>query len=562
MRNARGRIAIHGSAAVGLLLVAGCGGIGETTEESSVSATRMHLTIDVGAASGVTGIHYEIVPVSCIDGTPLEGATPIVTDKSLSSMGVPGAVPELEGNPLDKGSSHAFADDFVTVPAGCYNVTTTPLSDTLTCYSAHQDGVVVEEGRTTEVFLVNQCTGEDTGAIDTLSAVNHPPTILDVSFQNSKFVGTCGQQVICATATDSDLDPIDFVFAKKSGPDVVGPSVESQVKNADGSTTQCVAYIPQAAGIVEMSVSVYDVLHEAGAFQRIEDWLAAHGDAHSSHATLEFPFYALEDRLPIPEVCGDGIDDDCNGVVDDPSACAPVSPTGCPEGLAPVCTGTIDLMILQDLSGSFLDDLVKVRSLAPTLAAQLNAASADVEFGLAAFVDKPFSPFGGTGDYVFQMFQPLTSDSGAFIAAVDAMTCKWGDDTSEAQIEALGLLANNSSAVGFRTGAKHFVVLATDAPYHQAGDCTTAVGGCTSANNGDGVADLDEDYPSLEQVIAELNTADITPIFAVAGGSYVEAPYEALVTQLGRGSVMPLASDSSNLVNTIFAGMGTSCTCR
>ncbi len=552
------RLAVTWLAAGSLALAAGCSGENEASNGANLETSEMHLTMDVGAASGVTGMHFEIVPVNCTDGAPLEGKSPIVADKALSELGVPGSIPGLEDNPLDKASTHAFADHFVTLPAGCYDVSTTPKSAALTCYPAHKLGVQVEEGKTTEVLLINQCLGTDPGALDTLSTVNHTPTLLDVSFPKAKFVGTCAPQVVCATATDSDGDPIEFVFTQTGGPAVAGPAVVSKTNNADGSTTQCVRYVAQAEGRVGLTVTVYDMLHDGGAFQRIEAWLAAHGDAHPSHATLDLPFYAVLDRLPAAEVCGDGIDNDCNDIIDDPSACRPP----CTPPLKPVCEGApIDLMILEDLSGSFYDDVATVKANAASLVSALKFANPGVAFGLASFIDKPFYPFGSAGDYVFVQNQALTSDDAAFITAVNALATRDGADYSEAQIEALGLLSVNAASAGFRSGASHFVVLATDATFHVAGECTLATGGCTSGNNGDGVADLKEDYPSQDQVIAELNAANITPVFAIAGGAFVEAPYRALIEKLGRGSVVGLSGDSANLIDAIFSGIP-DCVCR
>jgi hypothetical protein len=545
-------------AAAGLM---SCGGAKQSEDDIS-SQQGMQLKMEITADTGVTGMHFEIVSVSCVDGTPLPGGTPTVVDKPLDALRIPGGVAQLEDNPLTTESSHAFADEFVTVAAGCYDVTTTPVTTSdVTCHPAHQAGVTVSEGQTTEVFLLNQCDGHNPGAIDAIAAANHPPVLLDLAFATSKFVASCEDQVVCATAQDPENDRIEFVWTRASGPATVGPLVKSQTANPDGSITQCVRMLPQDAGRVGVTVTVYDVLHNGKGFQRIEDWLAAQGYPSASHTSLDFPFYATAGRTPVAEICGDGIDNDCDGTVDDPDECKPIPPEGCPAGTTPVCTGLIDIVLLEDLSGSFYDDLPAVRSLAPKLAEALTAASPGVGLGVASLVDKPFAPFGAPGDYVYDLSLPVTTTAADFVTAINRLATKSGNDYSESQLEALNLLANNSGPAGFRADAKHFVVLATDSTFHQAGDCTSSVGGCTSANNSDAVADLREDYPSPAQAITSLNAAQITPVFAIAGGSVVKVPYQVFVSNLGRGNVVDLSSDSSNLLNAIFTGLGDSCTC-
>ncbi len=528
--------------------------------EQSLSQSGLQLTLEVGAETGVDGIRYEIVAVDCEEGTPLADVAPIVIEKDLEDVRIPGGIDTLEDNPLDKESSHAFADYFVTVEPGCYDVTTTPLTTDLICHAATEKSVVVNEGETTEVFLINQCDGSDPGAIDTVAAVNHPPVLLDVSYPGSKFVESCELQTICATAQDPESDPLEFEWIVTSGPAVVGPSVVSQEKNADGSVTQCVSYIAQAAGKVELTVNVYDLLHTGTEFQRIEDWLSDAGYPNDSHTSLDFMFYAAEGALPVDEVCGDDIDNDCDGEIDDADVCSGIPAEGCFPGTSPVCAGDLDVMILQDMSGSFGDDKRVMDDLAPTLASTLFSASAGLELGVASFVDKPFSPFGSVGDYVYQLDLPLTTDTSAFVTAVQGLIVRSGNDYSESQIEALQLLAYDAAA-GFRTDSQRFVVVATDAPFHVAGDC--GLGTCTAgANDGNGVLNPLEDYPSQAQVLAALEASDITPVFLVAGGSAVTPSYEALVSTLGRGSVVELSSDSSNLINAILTGLGSACRCE
>ena len=215
----------------------------------------------------------------------------------------------------------------------------------------------------------------------------------------------------------------------------------------------------------------------------------------------------------------------------------------------------IDLVLLQDLSGSFGDDVATVQGLVPDLVSGVLAIQSDSEFGVASFVDKPVDPFGAeyTGDYVYQTELALTHDADAFQTAVDNLIVRYGTDYYESQIEALMQVGLRPTELGFRVGSFHAVVLATDAPYHQAGDY-----GSAPANNGDAVLDgtpagTGEDYPDVGQVRDALLAQGIIPIFAVTAD--VVSYYEGLVDLLGFGTVVTLSSNSSDIVAAITDGL-------
>jgi Ca2+-binding RTX toxin-like protein len=219
----------------------------------------------------------------------------------------------------------------------------------------------------------------------------------------------------------------------------------------------------------------------------------------------------------------------------------------------------LDVQFLQDLTGSFGDDIAMVRSLVPQIVAALQTVQANSEFGVSSFIDKPISPFGVSGEWVYRQELALTTDAAALATTYNALANLSGADSPEAQLEALMQLALHAADVGFRADSARFVVLFTDAPFHVAGDGAAA--GITTANNGDGVLDgggLGEDYPMVAQLKAALEAANIIPIFAIAGG--FEADYQSLAGQLGRGAVVTLTADSSNIVTAISAGIATATT--
>ncbi len=214
--------------------------------------------------------------------------------------------------------------------------------------------------------------------------------------------------------------------------------------------------------------------------------------------------------------------------------------------------GLVDLYLLQDLSGSFSDDVPNVQQAVADLIGKIKNGdfSADVHLGAGSFIDKPTGSLGSRGDYVYKNAQDVSADLDAVKAAVDAFTLGSGGDGPEAQIEALFNLAKNAADLGFREGATKYVVLTTDADFHKAGDALRL-----GKNDGDGdlTNDLDEDYPELAQLKAALEASGVVPVFMVT--SDVKDTYKDLIDFLGRGKVLDLSSDSSDLLANLLNGI-------
>lgn len=214
----------------------------------------------------------------------------------------------------------------------------------------------------------------------------------------------------------------------------------------------------------------------------------------------------------------------------------------------------LDVQFLQDLSGSFGDDIATVRGVVPSIVSALQAVQPNSMFGSSSFVDKPISPFGAAGEWVYRTELSLTNNITALTNTYNNMIIRYGADEPEAQAESLMQLALHATDVGFRPDSARFVVLFTDAPFHIAGDGAAA--GITTPNNGDAVMNgngIGEDYPAVMQLKAALVAANIIPIFAIANG--YEANYQSLVNDLGRGTVVSLTSNSSNVVAAVTAGL-------
>ncbi|MFN9622281.1 MAG: choice-of-anchor L domain-containing protein, partial [Cyanobacteriota bacterium] len=222
-----------------------------------------------------------------------------------------------------------------------------------------------------------------------------------------------------------------------------------------------------------------------------------------------------------------------------------------------IFSSAFDLVLLQDLSGSFGDDISNVRTLIPNLISDVNSLQPNTPIGISSFVDKPVSPFGGGLDYVYRTDQSLTTDSATLQSIYDGLSILYGDDSPEAQLEALLQVASRPSEIGFRAGTKRVVVLFTDASYHVAGD--GAAVGITTPNNLDAILDgtpagTGEDYPGVAQLGQKLIDANILPIFAVTTDQV--NVYQALLQDLSiPGSVVTLDSNSSNITDAIRSGL-------
>ncbi len=227
-----------------------------------------------------------------------------------------------------------------------------------------------------------------------------------------------------------------------------------------------------------------------------------------------------------------------------------------------------DVYIIQDLSGSFSDDLPQAKVLIPSVINRLtnpNLATifgSDINFGLASFKDKPVSPFGTPSDYVYDVEVALTSDVQTFKDAYISFTASGGADLPESQLEALmhaafdsndlNLDGDGTNNLGYRTGSNRLVILATDAAFHEAGD-GLGLGPITTVNDGNNIIESFEDYPNIDQVKAALEAQNVTPIFLTT--SSVKSSYDSLVAELERGVVVTLDSDSQNVADAIKFGI-------
>ena len=213
----------------------------------------------------------------------------------------------------------------------------------------------------------------------------------------------------------------------------------------------------------------------------------------------------------------------------------------------------LELVLLQDLSGSFGDDLTTVNGLVDDLIASITGLASDVRLGLTSFIDKPTAPFGATGDYEYLTNLGLTGDTDAWKTAVTGLSVRSGGDGPEAQMTGLLQTALRTAEVGWSSNSLKIVVLTTDAVPHFAGDNPGTPNDGDDVTDGPGDDGTGEDYPSIAQVKAALLAAGIIPVFAVTAG--VVSDYQALVDSFGFGSVVTLSSNSSDIIAAFEDGI-------
>lgn len=222
-----------------------------------------------------------------------------------------------------------------------------------------------------------------------------------------------------------------------------------------------------------------------------------------------------------------------------------------------------DVVFAVDLSGSFGGLLSNLDT--PFLS-DLDADLADrgvddAAYGVTSYIDYPFAPFGGAGDFIYNTNQPVTPDVAVAQAALDNLVVRFGGDEPEAQLVALQQVALRADVeLAYRPDVERFVVLATDASFHEAGDYPAGGANDNDANLTDGTGTFGvEDYPKIAQVAKALGEADVTPIFTVTAAQI--ATYEALLDQLNAvdpsigGSVVLFSPDSEDLAAAIAADL-------
>jgi hypothetical protein len=277
----------------GCLWMTGCQTTEPVEEERAAvpyGSTGMALSVDFKGKTDVVGMRFE---VETCQGKPV-----LSKSKALEDLQLPGMIPTFVDNPFDGQSSHLFADHFMVLPAGCYNVRVTPITNkgaaSEDCASASAQNVTVHDGLTTEIVLISQCKGAQRGALDVIAALNHPPVLKQLKYHPSKFLQCPAEVILCATASDPDDDPIEFEWKQVYGPaPMYGPVVTTRSEYG-GKITECVKIaFEDLSANYGFKVNVYDMFHDSQAgLVRAEKWFELNGYGEvDSRASLKFPVY-------------------------------------------------------------------------------------------------------------------------------------------------------------------------------------------------------------------------------------------------------------------------------
>ena len=102
----------------------------------------------------------------------------------------------------------------------------------------------------------------------------------------------------------------------------------------------------------------------------------------------------------------------------------------------------IDFVFLNDLSGSYADDLPNFVNSARNIAASVRLIDPNSQFAIASFIDLPVSPYGAPGDYLYNADLPLTDSISTLKLPFLAYQFAMEFDIPEAQYVGLWRAAN------------------------------------------------------------------------------------------------------------------------
>ena len=289
--------------AVALAASIGCGEAGDDSPDQ-FDGTGAAIAVQLEPQSDVEYMEYTIT--ECGEEEPLMEPE----QKALKEdMSLPGDLPSFVDNPFDEYSEHLFADYFVVLDAGCYDVHVQPLDGhqqpSEDCIPVQQQMEVVD-GKTTEEVLISQCAGTERGALDVIAALNHPPEIDVVDLDPQKFLSCPAEGnptvEVCAQAQDPDQDPMIFDWGDIEDIEGVENVSFGEFTSVSGIANQCLDIeFARTDDQYEVTLTVFDTLIELYNGERtqqtFEDWFADRqitdpkGNPIESRASLTFPLY-------------------------------------------------------------------------------------------------------------------------------------------------------------------------------------------------------------------------------------------------------------------------------
>jgi hypothetical protein len=199
----------------------------------------------------------------------------------------------------------------------------------------------------------------------------------------------------------------------------------------------------------------------------------------------------------------------------------------------------IDILLLFDITQSMREVIDEVRANAGSIMRAIRASNPNSAFGLASFADyQERMPW--------RLDRDITEDMDSVSAAIARLRLYDGKDFPEAYSRAL----NEARFVGWRPGAKRFVILFGDAPAHD----PNFYGQSTGVDPGrDGIPGNEDDLRFAE-VVRDLAVERVTVLVNyVPGDQLARKGFEFLAAQTG-GAAIPVR-DAKQVPATIVAGL-------
>ncbi len=301
----------------------------DSPSKEVTQGTGAAISVQLNTDTDVAGFNVAVARVSC-NGEPFTAYSETFSSALLDL--------DISVKVTADGSVHPFADTFIPLEAGCYDVLSAPVqadgSPSEDCALAGFDQMVVLDGLPTEIVLVSQCTGQvDVGGKDVISILNKPPQLVYMYYPQGKFVAHCDDQQVCATFNDLDSDPIQVEWTKIVGLPGSTFTVGPMTANPDGSSTQCVTINHAGPEMMLVEAKGFDLMKNPNGSGLIpfEQFYADLGSSATSNDSFLFQAYGASSTncpcVPNAEIC-DGVDNDCDNQNDEGLAACPCTPTG------------------------------------------------------------------------------------------------------------------------------------------------------------------------------------------------------------------------------------------
>jgi hypothetical protein len=138
--------------------------------------------------------------------------------------------------------------------------------------------------------------------------------------------------------------------------------------------------------------------------------------------------------------------------------------------------GTIpagDVIFAFDLTGSMTSAISVAKSQAINIMNTLSTLITDPQFGVMSFMDYPHSynsfnysdTYGVSPDYAYHLDHAVTSDKTAVSNSINALTLGYGADSPQ-DYARIVYESYSDTTIGWRTGAKHIVIILGDSVPH------------------------------------------------------------------------------------------------